>query len=307
MGRTLVTGGTGFIGSEIVNLLAARDGEQPVVLDRFPRRDVLGDLGERVPVLEGDIRDPEFIRSAIEKYHVDRIIHTASLLQEQCQRDPIAAINVNVRGTGNVLEAARRTDVKRVVFSSSIAVYGYSKYSPVDEDHPCRPETVYGASKLFCECLGANYLKLFGLSFMALRYGLVYGPGESGSAGMARDFQQFLAACLLKKSAALKGANQQWPYLYVKDAARAAVLACFADSPGHQVFNVAGQSHTLYQLADIIKRFEPTVRIELDPEPNPNLLVDGFLDISRARAELKFEPEYSLERGVTECISQLRR
>src|SRR5690606_33315526 len=176
MMRVVVTGGAGFIGSNLVRLLLD-SGHEVTVLDNFSSgyRDNLAQLDVRL--VEGDVRDPAVVEAAVRGSEV--VFHlAASVGNTRSIEHPIADSEINVLGTLHVLEAARRHGVRKVVFSSSAGIFGELKTLPIREDHPAEPDTPYGASKLGAEKLCLAYAKLYPLECVCLRYFNVYGVNQ---------------------------------------------------------------------------------------------------------------------------------
>jgi len=177
--NVLVTGGTGFIGAHVIRgLLNA--GHQAVAFDFLPDADSLTDVADKIKIVRGDVQDLPTILAIIKNFGVTHVVHTPSMLTKDSQEKPSLALNVNVLGTVNILEAARLMDLRKVTYMSSTAVYGITEEGQlIDEEYPKRPVTIYGATKLLCEHYGENYSRDYHIGFAALRFPIVYGPGQS--------------------------------------------------------------------------------------------------------------------------------
>ncbi len=199
--------------------------------------------------------------------------------------------------------------------ASSIAVYGTTTDDPIDEAHPLNPTTVYGSAKVLVEACGQAYRKNHGLEFVALRYGATYGPGpeKPTSTGVATDLRSFFERAVHTGEVILSDQDDlKRPLVYVKDAARATALACCRQEPSpSSVFNVAGgRAVSLAECAQILARLLPGLKItQPDNPPDPGAVrpQSVVLSIDRARAELGYEPEYPLERGIGEYVEWLQR
>jgi len=237
------------------------------------------------------------------KHAVDRIIHLAALLQFGCEQRPCDAIAINVLGTLNLLEVARRLSIKRFVFASSGAVYGPVEET-VTEATPIFPEiSLYGATKHLCEVLGTRYERVYSLPFVALRYWGVYGPGEVSSPGMAEVFKRIESSISGKDVVITEvGPEEKRHFTFVKDAAHATVLAMDASLKDSRVFNIAGgdDSYVSFQeFYQTIKKLCPSAGNVLFQGEGQHR---GKVDISAARKEIGYQPRYTLEMGIQEDI-----
>jgi len=307
MATIMVTGGSGFIGSYVLRRLAEL-GEKAISFARGPPPK---DVADRIIVeTEGDVRYLARIIGVIKKHNVEYIVHTASLLTLDTQRNPPVGFDINVKGTLNVLEAARIMDIRRISYVSGSSVYGSTEEGEwVTEDHPLNPVTIYGAAKCFCERLGLNYVRTCGLDFVAVRYPLVYGPGKE------RGFPH-LTTCVedavSKGSVEIpSGGDQKFGPVYIRDAANGLISTIFAKKLKNRIFNIgpgSSEMYTLHDVAALIKRFIPEARFKIGPGELVEEPIRGPLDITKAREELNYEPRYSrLEDGIREYIEILTK
>jgi len=313
----LVTGGTGLVGAYAVGMLLER-GERPVVFDVALNERLLGAVGvdaARVTLVRGDMMDLPALISALRDNDCDRIIHLAAFLGEEVQRRPYSGVRLNFMGTINVFEAARLEKVSRVIFPSSGTVYlgslgeGLSK---VDESIPMNPPSVYAATKASCEFMGRAYAKRYGFEFICLRYtGGLYGPSPAAlKATREIAIQQMIRA-------AVKGdpAKIGWPYgpaeiLYGKDAAKGTVLAVLKDKFKDTLFHIGnGDTLTGDDIVAAVRRVFPGSQIELIKGNNPMPYPESRLasDFSRAKEQLDYEPEYTIEKAVADYGATLKR
>jgi len=305
--KVLVTGGTGFIGGHIIRELLTK-GHQAVAFDSSPSSGSLKDVEQRIDIVRGEVQDLPTIVTIIKKFDVTHIVHTASIMTKESQENPLTALNVNVLGTVNMLEAARIMDLRKVTLMSSTAVYGITDEGKlIDEEYPQRPITIYGATKLLCEHYGVNYSKDYGMSFAALRFPIVYGPGQS-----YRGFSSFKE--IIEKP--IRGIPAEVPYggdhkydgIYVKDVARAIALATDITNTPHCTFNIGtGVLHTLKDLARVVKEFVPNAIIKIGPGFDTREPIKGPLNITRAREEIGFQPTFDLESGVRDYIETIQK
>ena len=314
MTKVLVTGGMGVIGSLISRKLV-EEGYETIVFGRHEDRTLIKDVADSVQIITGNILDLQNLLRIIKTNKVQRIIHAAACLSQQAQAEPFTGFQVNANGTVNVLEAARLGGIERVVFTSAKAVYqrptgkyAHPAYEPITEDYPKEPDTVYGATKLFGENMGLNYNKIYGLDFLALRFGSTYSYGKlTGRHAFAKVTTMIENAAYGKSTGIPYGGGQKDDYVYSKDVARAAVLACFAVKPQSRVFHIGtGKGATLLDLADAIKKFFPEAVIDVGQDHDLSDRGRHFIfDISRAEAELKYKPQYDLEAGVKDYIAEM--
>ena len=301
-----MTGSSGFIGSRVVRRLAA-EGDAVVCFDAAPGRAAPAG-GEGSPVtVRGDVGAVEELIEAILAHGVEAIVHLAYLLGPEVERRPHASMRVNVLGTSNVLEAARLAKVRRVVWASSIAVYGpqsaYGDRAVTEEDEP-HPYWVYGGQKLFNEFMARKYRELFGLEVVAVRGATVYGHGRETGWGAWHSQVVSLPAVGLPVRVPLHP-EQRWPFVYVDDVAELFVRVLKAATPRHPLYLTGGETRTMAEVARIVREFIPGAEIEFDPGAAflPNLhRVDG----SRAEAEFGFRRR-SLREGIRAQIEEARR
>jgi UDP-glucose 4-epimerase len=313
----LVTGGTGLVGAYAVGMLLER-GERPVVFDVALNERLLNAVGvdpAKVTLIRGDMLDLPAIISAVREYDCDRIIHLAAFLGEEVQRRPYSGVRLNFMGTINVFEAARLEKVSRVIFPSSGTVYlgslgeGLAK---IDESIPMNPPSVYAATKASCEFMGRAYAKRYGFEFICLRYtGGLYGPSPAAlKATREIAIQQMIRAAVKGETAKIN-----WPYgpaeiLYGKDAAKGTVLAVLKNKFKDTLFHI-GNGDTLSgdDIVAAVREVFPGSNIELVKGNNPMPYPESRLasDFSRAKDQLDYEPEYTIEKAVADYGATLKR
>ncbi len=303
--RVAVTGGAGFIGSWVVEVLVEK-GYDVVVIDNFSSgsRSNLASVEGVVKVVECDVRDFSNLLQALKG--CDAVIHLAALVSvDAASENPRLAIDVNVVGTLNVLEACRRVGCSRLVYASSAAVYGEPVKLPVAEDHPTVPINVYGASKLSGEALVLSYNRNFGLSTIALRYFNVYGPRQRGGP-YAGVITKFITAALKGEELTIFGDGMQTrDFVYVRDVAEATVKALESEATG--VFNVGtGVETKIIDLARKILRLTGSSSRIRFASPRPGDIRRSVADISRIRAVLGWEPRTGLDDGLKKTIEWFR-
>ena len=230
--KVVVIGGAGFIGSHVVDHLRREPVREIVVLDNLVRgtRANLSDAitDSRVRVVEGSITSPDLLADVLQG--AGGVVHLAALWLHECVHEPRAAIDVNIVGTFNVLEAAVRCGVKKVVYSSSASVYGDAVFTPMTEDHPFNNRTMYGATKIAGEQFLRSFYQQHRLDYVALRYMNVYGP--------RMDYQGAYVSVIMKvldridqnlPPIVFGDGTQAYDFVHVEDVARANVLALARD------------------------------------------------------------------------------
>ena len=307
--RAVVTGGAGFIGSNLVDALVER-GDQVTVLDDLStgqRENLEGALSGGAELVELDIRDGQAVADLFERVRPEAVFHLAAQIDvRKSTQDPAFDARVNVEGTIRVLEAALKFDVPRLVNTSTGgAVYGEGKIIPAPEDHPVAPEAPYGQSKFAAEGYCDLFHRLHGLSTVSLRYGNVYGPRQDplGEAGVVAIF---CGRLLEGKSPTVFGDGLQTrDYVYVGDVVRANLAA--VESAAGGPFNIGtGREATVL---DLITALAPLAKDGFEPEhapERPGEVRHIALDTTRAQAELDWQAQVTLEEGLERTLNSLR-
>jgi nucleoside-diphosphate-sugar epimerase len=298
MTSTLITGGLGYLGRNVVARLASAG--EPVV--SYNRDFAVSEL-DGVTCVQGELYDLPRLVDTLGRYDVGRIVHTAAMSHPELSVElPITTVTANVDGTLHVFEAARMAGVKRIVNFSSECAYGHVE-GPVREDAALRPTTPYGVTKVATELLGHVYTDLYGLDVVSLRPTELYGPGNK----MPQYLREMIRAALDGEPYRLEsGADQRFHFVHVDDVARATELAANAPSPRQRVYNITGGVHVrLAEAAGIVRAAIPDADIEVGPGLL-DLDQQGPYDISAAAAELGYEPQWSLEAGLNSYIDHLR-
>ena len=298
--KAVVTGGGGFIGSNLVRALLER-GHEVRVLDNFSsgNRRNLADLVGDIEVVEGELRSYERVHAAVRGVEV--VFHQGALPSvPRSVQDPLTTSAVNVEGTLNVLLAARDEGIRRVVFASSSSVYGSSGELPrVESAHP-DPISPYGVSKLAAERYCVSFSRVYPLETVALRYFNVFGPRQDPTSQYAAVVPRFISAIAAGRAISVYGdGDQQRDFTYVDNVVQANLLAAEADGVNGRVLNVAtGRSTTVNELAETIGALldRPVERVTLPLRPGD--IRDSWADTSRARQLLGWEPVIDLEEGL---------
>jgi UDP-glucose 4-epimerase len=304
--KTLVTGGAGFIGSNIVGLLV-RQGHEVTVLDNLQsgyRQNL--DPYPRVRFVEGDVRDAAAVTRCAAGAEV--IFHlAASVGNTRSIENPIADSQINVLGTLNVLEAARHGGTRKVVFSSSAGIFGELKTLPIREDHPVEPDSPYGASKLGAEKLCLAYAKLYPLEAVCLRYFNVYGVNQRFDA-YGNVIPIFAHRMLHGEPVVIFGDGEQTrDFINVRDVAEANYRAGMSRGVSG-AFNLGSATRvTINRLVEMmIEACGIRPMVQFGP-PRKGDVRDSLADVSAARKALGFDPTVTLEAGLKEYLAWARK
>ena len=294
-----MTGGAGFIGSHIAEVLSTDN--HVIVLDDLStgREANLSSFKERVDTHTGSILNLEMLREVTEE--VDFVFHEAALPSvERSLKDPAATNLVNVRGTLNVLETAKENNVEKVIYASSSSVYGASPTLPKVETMKPKPMSPYGVSKLAGEDYCRIYHEIFDVRTTALRYFNVYGPRQDPNTEYAAVVPIFITRAMSgEKLKIYSDGNQVRDFTFILDTVKANILAAEKKGSDGEILNVAfGSTTKVNDLAQIVFEFTgKNTGIEYAP-PRPGEIRDSWADISKAKKLIGYEPEYSMKDGL---------
>ena len=304
--KYLVTGGAGFIGSNIVKELLKR-GESVRVLDNFStgKRENLYRFADhpQFQLIEGDLRSFHIARSAVKG--VDFVLHQGALPSvPRSIHDPITTNDVNILGTLNILEAAKEFNVERVIYASSSSIYGDSEVLPKTEDMPAAPLSPYAISKYTGERYCQVYYELYGLETVCLRYFNVFGPNQNPDSQYSAVIPKFIKLIAQRKRPIIYGdGSQTRDFTHVSNNVAANLLACTAkDAPG-KVLNIACGER--YPLIDIVKMINDILGEEVEPlfeKERPGDVKHSLADIQKAREILGFQVKTKLKEGLEQLV-----
>lgn len=309
--RILVIGGAGLIGSHIVDQLVKTNAKEIIIYDNFFRglRDNLKSALQdpRVSIFPdgGDVLLPEILERAMEG--VDGVFHLAALWLLQCHEYPRAAFDVNIRGTFNVIEAAIKQRVQRVVYSSSASVYGDALEIPMTEEHPYNNFTFYGATKIAGEHMFKSLGHRYGLPWVGLRYMNVYGPRQDYKGAYIAVMMKILDRIDQGLPPMVYGdGSQQYDFIYVGDVARANVLAMQAEVSG-QNYNVGrGIGTSVRALTELLLHLTGS-DLNVEYQPAGQTFVSNRIgSVEAAERDLGFRWKIDLEEGMRKLIEWRR-
>jgi UDP-glucose 4-epimerase len=299
----LVTGGAGFIGSHIVDLLVEKGCTVSIADNLSTGR--AENINPGANFYNIDVRDPGF-KEIVAREKPTAIIHLAAQVDVQCSlQDPHKDADINILGSVNLLDACSGCGVGKVVYASTAAVYGSPAYLPVDERHPVAPQSPYGLSKHTVEHYLRLYRDMHGVSFTVLRFANVYGPRQdaTGEGGVVAIFIDKLAKGV--KPSIFGDGEQTRDFIYVKDVAAASVAALRRGDGG--TFNVStGKGLTVNYLYQALKALTGST-VEPDYQsPRPGDITHSTLSNARACVSLDWRPRYILAEGLRETVDFYR-
>lgn len=311
--KVLVTGADGFIGSHLVEELV-KDGYEVKAfalynsfntwgwLDTLPKETL-----DKIEVFTGDVRDPNAVRTAMEG--MDAVLHLAALIAIPFSYyAPDTYVDTNIKGTLNILQAAKALSVKRVLVTSTSEVYGTAQYVPIDEKHPYQGQSPYSATKIGADRLAESFYRSFDLPVTIVRPFNTYGPRQSARAVIPTIITQLLAG---KTEIQLGALDPTRDFNYVKDTARGFIEILKSDKTIGEEINIATQREiSIGQLAEeLIKQINPSAKIICDNQRlrPKNSEVERLLGAnSKIKALTDWEPRYTFEEGLAETIAWLR-
>ena len=301
--KVLITGGSGFIGSNLSKELLSK-GHEVHILDISDKSSL---TLEGAILHRGSITHSDIVESAIEGCEV--VFHEAALTSvSDSIENPEKFRKVNVWGTRNVLEVCRKHDVKKVVLASSAAVYGDESILPKTEESPTKPISPYAESKLQNEKDAKEYFKEYGLETVSLRYFNVYGPGQDPKSPYSGVISKFMDCTIEKKQPTIFGDGKQTrDFVFVEDVVNANLLAMEKKGIGGEAFNIAiGKETSVLELWNVIKElsgsaFEPS----MSPKREGDIL-RSVASIEKAKKMLGYEPKYSIKEGLEKTMEWMK-
>lgn len=314
MDKILVTGADGFIGSHLTEELVKKGYQVRAFvlynsfntwgwLDTFPK-----ELLSQIEIFQGDVRDPNGVKEAMKG--VDAVFHLAALIAIPFSyHSPDTYVDTNIKGTLNVLQAARDLGTKRVLVTSTSEVYGTAQYVPIDEKHPFQGQSPYSATKIGADRLAESFYRSFNLPVSIVRPFNTYGPRQSARAVIPTIITQLLAG---KEEIKLGALTPTRDFNYVKDTANGFIEIYKSDKTIGEEINIATQQEiSIGQLAkELIRQIHPSARIVCDEQRlrPTNSEVNRLLGCNKKIKELTaWEPQFTFEQGLAETIAFLRQ
>lgn len=305
-GKVLVTGGLGFLGSHLVDLLL-KTGYETIVFDNFSfgKLDNLKQHIEKqgFQLIKGDVRNQREVEKAVK--NVDFVCHLAAVVNIPLSiENPLLANAVNVEGTLTLLKECVKRNVKRFVYASTCAVYGEAQYLPIDEEHPTNPLSPYGASKLAAEYYCKVFYQVYGLPTVCLRFFNVYGSRQT-SGPYGGVITTFIESLRRGKALTIFGnGNQTRDFIYVEDATKAYEKALYNKECLGGTFNIGtGTKTSINELAQVlIKLFGKSETKIVYSEKRKGDIKESCANIGKAQKFLKFKPEFSVYEGLKKLV-----
>ncbi len=305
MALSLVTGGAGFIGSNMVRFLLEK-GQKVRVLDNFEtgKHENLTEVADRIEIVEGDIRDKGTVAKAVKG--ADVVYHLAALGSvPRSMKDPATSHDVNVNGTFNVLMAARDEKVRKIVFSSSSSVYGQCKVLPQHEGLPLAPISPYGATKAIGEIYFRAFYETYGVQSVCLRYYNVFGPRQDPTSQYAAAIPLFVSALLRDKSPTIfDDGEQSRGFTYINNVMQANWLAANTKETHGEAINISTKNAvTVNTVVNTIRKLLNKENIKpVYVPPRPGDIKHSLADVSLAKKIIGYEPFVNFEEGITMAI-----
>ena len=306
--KILVIGGAGLIGSHVVDQLTHTDVSEIIIYDNMFRgrmdnlNESLKDKRVKIYPHGGDILHTDILDRAIKG--VDGVVHLAALWLLHCHEYPESAFDVNIRGTFNVIEACRKNNIKKLIYSSSASVYGNAVEEPMSENHPYNNSTFYGATKIAGEHMLKSYFHRYDLNSISLRYMNVYGPRQDYKGAYIAVMMKILDSIDKGERPIVFGDGlQSYDFIHVRDVARANICALTSNS-NYGIYNVGrGIKTSIKELTEILLKLSGRENLEIQYEPTGQSFVTNRVGCTKsAELDLGFKWRIDLEEGMKSLI-----
>jgi nucleoside-diphosphate-sugar epimerase len=309
-----VTGGTGFVGAYAVKALLEA-GHQVTVFDLMLNRDYLTDVlgalpGDAVRFVSGDVTDLPLLLRAMREAQAQRMVHLAATLSISSEANPLRTLKVNCEGTINAFEAALALGVSKVVWASSVAVFGASERTEdrIENDAYHAPTGLYGAVKSMNERLGMHYKRQRGLDNIGLRFTVVYGYGKALTLprGTGVDYMtELLEKPAIGESGVIRNGGDTLDLLYVEDVGRAIYLATEAPPCAMSGLNICGETRAMQEAVACVRRLLPEADLRVDTDSRARDTTMRF-DAAVTEAAIGYSPQITMEEGFRRTINAMR-
>jgi UDP-glucose 4-epimerase len=316
MATFLVTGGTGQIGGFLCEELVSLN-HKVVCMDFRPNTENVSKVEKQITLVTGDVTNLGELAGVVKQYSVDHVVHLAATLVMDSASHPSTAYQTNIMGTNNVMEAARLLDVPKLVFASSVAVYGMPRTERpgiADEDDPTEPPSdPYSTTKAANELMGRFYREKYGLDITCMRIASAWGPGRYW--GYTGSFNDFVRRAAVGEAAALPAdfsfTGQKLRWMYVKDVAKCFADTSLASRQKSYLFNLGSKEpFGARDVVGAIKSVLPDARVSLTELDAPTALSKTIagpngldVDCTKLYSEIKFEPRFSLDTAMRDMVS----
>lgn len=304
----LITGGTGSLGSFLAREMIKQSYRDIVLFDFKPDYERVSEISDKVKVVTGNITDWADIVKVIKEYEIKEIFHLAALLSTEVKEKPFYGFKINVEGTINILEASRILDVKKLIFTSSISTFGLGVSEPVKETYRQEPTNLYGITKVTGELWSLYYQQQYNIDIRALRFPRIVNPGRYGVGVALFPSSMIEKAALNKYHEVEVDEKYRVPIIYIKDAVNALILLYKARQVKTRIYNINGLLPTAKQILETVKEYVPDAPVKFSKKPiAPHLAIPLHYDDSKAKEELGWKIEYTLDKMVKDFISEIKR
>ena len=301
--KILITGGFGQAGSYLGEQLS--ENNEITILDNFSNSLSNIKIPSNIKIIKGDIRDPKIVNELASK--ANTIIHTAAQISvKKSIEDPVFDVENNINGTLNLLEAARRSDIRRFIYISSAAVYGMPVSLPINEEHPTDPLSPYGLSKLTGERYAMLYHSLYGLPVVCLRLFNIFSPRQRSDSPYSGVITKFIEKARNNKNPVIFGDGEQTrDFVFIEDVVGAIFETMENRKAIGEIFNIGtGNPTTIKELAEtIIEVYGKKLVPEFAPAMKGDIM-ESYSDITKAKKMLGYQPRYTLESGLELCWTE---
>jgi len=294
--RCLVTGGGGYIGSHVVDMLIDQGLETYVLASGFRSKNHPSIVNRKANVVQGDLRDYSTLEKATK--NIDLVFHFAAVLSHYCDNDPELTIDINIKGTWNLKKACVQNRVERILFASSSFVYGEPETIPVDEDHPTNPKDILGITKLAAEKI-LQSTRPSSIKYTILRLFNVYGPRQYTDQLYTSVISTWVAKALRKESLEIHAdGKQSLDFVYVEDVAQA-FIDCMYKTAENQIFNVgSGTTTSMNRLAELINKIVDNTEPSHYNAKHPAYLKHVQADTQKIENQVDWHPKVKLTEGL---------